>query len=134
MFEFTYTTNRPGAVDTHELISRIKDKSLEDRDEKHWKQIKGYLNTEDDSLAYDFFSLFRIDDTNDRHWIQRNILVEELNGYIAGPDKEAADQLWRLVVDKVMPEHANTPEITREDVLRYLNTDEDELFSRAMYD
>ncbi|MCK5240858.1 ATP-binding protein [bacterium] len=126
--EFTYTTNRPGAVDTHELIERIKNASIEDKDEKHWSQIKGYLNTEDDSLAYEFFSNFRIDDANDRHWIQRNILIEELSGYIAGPDKEAADQLWRLVSDKVMPEYANTPEITREDVLRYLNTDEGELF------
>jgi hypothetical protein len=126
--EFTYTTNRPGAVDTHELIERIKNGSLEDKDGKHWSQIKGYLNTKDDSLAYEFFSNFRIDDANDRHWIQRNILIEELSGYIVGPDKEAADQLWRLVSDKVMPEYANNPEITREDVLRYLNTDEGELF------
>ena len=126
--EFTYTTNRPGATDTHELIARIKNQALEDKDAKSWNQIKGYLNTENDSLAYEFLSKFRIDDANDRHWIQRNILIEELGGYIAGSDKEAADQLWRLVVDKVMPEHANTPEITREDVLRYLNTDDDELF------
>ncbi len=126
--EFTYTTNRLVSVDIHELIKRIKSFSLEDKDKKHWSQIKGYLGAEDDALTYEFFSKFRIDDSNDRHWIQRNILIEELSGYIAGPDKEAADQLWRLVTDKVMPEYANIPEITREDVLRYLNTDEDELF------
>ena len=126
--EFTYTTNRPVAVDIHDLIVRIKSESLEDKDEKRWNQIKGYLDTEDNALAYEFFSKFRVDDANNRHWIQRNILIEELSGYIAGPDKEAADQLWRLVTDKVMPEHSNNPEITREDVLRYLNTDEDELF------
>ena len=47
-----------------------------------------------------------------------------------GSDKEVVDQLWRLVVDKAMPMPmtASNPEITREDVLRCLNTDEDELF------
>ena len=73
--EFTYITNRQGATDTHELIARIKNHSLEDKDAKSWNQIKGYLNTEDDSLAYEFLSKFRIDDANDRHWIQRNITI-----------------------------------------------------------
>jgi len=126
--EFTFTTNRPAAKGIHELFERIKKGSLEDGDTKHWIQIKGYLNTDDDALAYEFFANFRIDDSQDIHWRQRNILIEELRGYIAGPDKEAADQLWRLMIDKAMPEYANNPEITREDVLRYLNTDKDELF------
>ena len=126
--EFTFTTNRPVAKYIHELIERIKKGTIEAGDAKHWSQIKGYLKTDDDTLAYEFFTNFRIDDAQDRHWIQRNILIEEISGYIAGPDKEAADQLWRLVIEKAMPEHANNPEITREEVLRFLNTDEDELF------
>ena len=126
--EFTFTTNRPVAEDIHELVGRIKKRSLNAADAKRWSQTKGYLNTDDDTLAYEFFAHFHIDDSNDIYWRQRNILIEELSGYIAGPDKEAADQLWRLVIDKAMPEHANNPEITREEVLRYLNTDEDELF------
>ena len=128
IIEFTFTTNRRVATDVHELISRIQARNLRSEDESQWNQIKRYLGTCDDTLAHDFFSRFRIDDTNDFHWKQRNILIQELKGYLAGSDKDAADQLWRLVVDKVSPEQASNPEITREDVLRYLNTDEDELF------
>ncbi|MCY4642346.1 MAG: NACHT domain-containing protein [Gammaproteobacteria bacterium] len=111
-----------------ELLGRIRENALAPEDSEQWNQIKGYLNTKDDALAQEFFASFRIDDANDAHWKQRSLLIEELNGYLAGSDKEVADQLWRLVVEKALPEQASNPEITREDVLRFLNTDEDELF------
>ncbi|SFI44465.1 ATP-binding protein [Nitrosomonas sp. Nm34] len=126
--DFTFTTNRRVASDVHELLGKIRKKTLTPEDLKQWNQIKRYLETSDDVLAQEFFASFRIDDVNDAHWKQRSILIEELNGYMAGSDKEAADQLWRLVVEKALPEQASNPEITREDVLRFLNTDEDELF------
>ena len=126
--EFTFTTNRRVAIDVHELISRVQAKKLRPEDESQWDQIKRYLGTCDDTLAQEFFCKFRINDANDIHWKQRNILIQELKGYLPGSDKDAADQIWRLVVDKASPEQANNPEITREDVLRYLNTDEDELY------
>ncbi|HVW57832.1 MAG TPA: ATP-binding protein [Rhizobiaceae bacterium] len=126
--EFTYITNRPVATGIHDLFGRIKQRSLEPTDAEQWAQIKRYIGTDDDSLALDFLANFRIDDTNEAHWKQRSILIEELSGYIVGSDKEVADQLWRLVIDKALPQNANNPEITREDVLRFLNTDEDELF------
>ena len=126
--DFTFTTNRRVARSVHELLGRIQENALVPEDLKQWNQIKGYLNTSDDALAREFFASFRIDDANDVHWKQRSLLIEELRGYMAGPDGEAVDQLWKLVVDKVLPEYASNPEITREDVLRCLNTDEDELF------
>ncbi len=126
--DFTFTTNRHVAGNVHELLSRICENALTPEDSTQWNQLKGYLNTSDDALAQEFFASFRIDDANDAHWEQRSSLIEELRGYMVGSDKEVADQLWRLVVDKVSPEQAKNPEITREDVLRYLNTDEDELF------
>lgn len=126
--EFTYTTNRPVAKDVHDLFSRIRRRSLEANDSEQWSQIKRYCGTDDDNITFDFLANFRIDDTNESHWKQRSILLEELSGYIAGSDKEVADQLWRLVIDKALPQNASNPEITREDVLRFLNTDEDELF------
>ena len=126
--DFTFTTNRRVARGVKELLGRIREKAMTPEDSGQWNQIKGYLNTSDDALVQEFFASFRIDDINDAHWKQRSLLIEELGGYMAGPDREAVDQLWRLVVDKAMPEQASSPEITREDVLRYLNTDEDELF------
>lgn len=126
--EFTYTTNRPVAQNVHHLFSRIQATSLQKEDEKQWLQIKGYLGTKNDGLAYEFLSCFRIENLSDIHWKQRSILIQELQGYIPSGDAEAADQLWRLVVEKNSPESASSPEITREDVLRYLNTNHDELF------
>ena len=126
--EFTFTTNRPVSGGVKKLIGRIREKALAPEDLHQWHQVKGYLNTSDDELAQEFFASFRIDDANDVHWKQRSLLIEELRGYMAGPDREAVDQLWRLVVDKAMPDQARNPEITREDVLRCLNTDENELF------
>ena len=127
--DFTFTTNRHVARGVHELLGRIRENALVPEDSEQWSQIKGYLNTSDDALAQEFFTSFRIDDANDAHWKQRSLLIEELNGYLAGSDKEVADQLWSFVVQKALPEQASNPEITREDVLRLLNTDEDELFS-----
>lgn len=126
--EFTYTTNRPAAESVHKLLALIQKRALAFEDSKQWNQLKKYLETTNDTLAYEFFQNFHIDDANDTHWKQRSILIEELNGYIVGSDKEAADQLWRLVIEKALPEQTNTPEITREDVLRFMNTDENELF------
>jgi hypothetical protein len=126
--EFTYTTNRPVSQDVHDLFARIKQDALLDADARQWIQIKGYLNTLDDALAREFLLHFYIDDSNDVHWRQRGILIEELQGYIAGSDSESADQLWRLVVDKIAPEANTNRNITQEDVLRYLNTYRDALF------
>ena len=126
--DFTFTTNRRVAKDVHDLLGRIREDALAPKDLKRWNQIKGYLNTSDDELAQEFFASFRIDDANDVHWKQRSFLIEELSGYMVGSDKEVADQLWRLVVEKALPAQASNPEITREDVLRFLNTDDDELF------
>lgn len=126
--EFTFTTNRPVSQDVHDLFARIKQNTLQDADAQKWSQIKGYLNTQDDALAREFLLNFHIDDANDLHWRQRGILIEELQGYIAGSDSESADQLWRLVVEKASPEYARNPKITREDVLRFLNTNETNLF------
>ncbi len=126
--KFIFTTNRPAGRLVHAILNKIKKRALADSDKQSWKQLKGYLGADDDAEAFEFFDCFRIDDTNDSHWKQRNILLVELGGYIPGSDSEGAEQLWRLVTDKALPEHAGSPEITREDVLRVLNTNENKLF------
>lgn len=126
--EFTFVSNRPVANNVRSLISKILENTIGPNDEKTWNQIKEYLNTDDERLVKDFFAHFHIDDGNDVHWRQRNLLVNELNNYMVGHDADVADQLWRLVCDKASPEHRHTPEITQEDVLHYLNTTTDKLF------
>ena len=126
--KFIFLTNRPVGQSVHALLGRIKSRSLIDQDKGSWTQLKRYLSTNDDNDAFNFFDLFCIDDTNDGYWQQRNILINELGVHLPGPDRDGVDQLWRLVSEKALPEHSSNPSITREDVLRVLNTDEDRLF------
>lgn len=128
LIQFTFVSNRPVSSRVRDFIAKIRENKLDPKDEKQWTKVKECLNTDDDRLANEFFAYFHIDDANDVHWKQRNLLVEELDCYMAGADSKVADQLWRLVCDKASPEHALTPEITREDVLRYLETSSKKLF------
>lgn len=125
--EFVFLTNRSVADWVHALLNRIKTRVLLPGDASKWRQIKGYLSTEDEA-AYDFLSHFVITDTADGYWEQRNILSQELTGYLPGPDQDGADQLLLLVTKKALPENASNPSIRKEDVLRVLKTGEEHLF------
>ena len=126
--EFIFLTNRPVSQTIHTLLQRIKSKSLIEKDNDSWAKLKEYLSTQSDEEAYEFLNNFYIVDANDGLWQQRNRLKSELGEYLPGPDRDAAEQVWRLVSEKALPEHSHNPSITREDVLRVLNTDETKLF------
>ena len=106
--EFVYVTNREAAQDVKDFFYRIRSGDLHASDKKKWQQILGYMEVTDEEIAKEFLKCFRIDDSNDIHWKQRNILIEELKGYIAGHDKDVADQLWRMVTEKALPEHSKS--------------------------
>lgn len=125
--EFVFLTNRHVASWVRNLVKRIKERKLKSGDQSKWEQIKTYLPASDKE-AYDFISKFRIEDTEDGYWEQRNILSEEVAGYLPGPDRDGADQLLLLVTNKALPESARNPSIRKEDVLRALKTDEEDLF------
>ncbi|KPQ15792.1 MAG: NACHT domain, partial [Rhodobacteraceae bacterium HLUCCO18] len=127
LVEFVFLTNRPVAEWVHDLLGRIKSRDLLPSDSGKWDQIKGYLSA-DDQAAYDFLANFNLVDTTDGYWEQRNILHQELTGYLPDPDQDGADQLLLLVTKKALPESSRNPSIRREDVLRALKTDEEHLF------
>ncbi|MCY4287829.1 MAG: hypothetical protein OXC63_04490 [Aestuariivita sp.] len=127
LVEFVFLTNRPVAEWVHTLLERIISRKLLPSDAKKWQQIKRYLSA-DDEAAYDFLAHFSIADTMDGYWEQRNVLQQELTGYLPGPDQDGADQLLLLVCKKALPESAINPSIRKEDVLRSLKTDEEQLF------
>ncbi|MBW4709856.1 ATP-binding protein [Roseobacter sp. YSTF-M11] len=127
LVEFVFLTNRPVAKWVHTLLERVKSRKLLPSDTKKWQQIKRYLSA-DDEAAYDFLGHFSIADTTDGYWEQRSILHQELTGYLPGPDQDSADQLLLLVTKKALPESARNPSIRKEDVLRALKTDEEQLF------
>lgn len=125
---FTFTTNRSVQKKVVDFFARAKARATTEDDQKSFTLLKKYLGAEDVSDVADFLQYFRIDDSNAGYWQQRNLLHFELKGYLPGPDREIGDQLWRLVTEKALPHEETRPEITREDVLRVLRTDEDELY------
>ena len=125
--EFEFLTNRSVAEWIHALLGRARKRELLPSDTNKWEQIKGYLSTSDEE-TYTFLERLKITDTADGYWEQRNILTQELSGYLPGPDQDGADQLLLLVTRKALPENVNNPSIRKEDVLRALKTDEEHLY------
>ncbi len=125
--EFEFLTNRPVADWVHALLGRARKRDLLPDDVRKWEQIKSYLSTNDEE-TYAFLERLKITDTADGYWEQRNILTQEASGYLPGPDQGGADQLLLLVADKALPKSADNPSIRKEDVLRALKTDEEQLY------
>ncbi len=125
--KFEFLTNRPVADWVHKLLGRARKRGLLPDDAKKWAEIRRYLSTSDEEI-YAFLERFKITETADDYWEQRNILIQELSGYLPDPDQDAADQLLLLVTNKALPTSANNPSIRKEDVLRVLKTDEEHLY------
>lgn len=75
-----------------------------------------------------FCSQFAFDVGQPGYWDQRNLLRQDLKGYLPGPDADAPLQLTELVTRKALPESADNNAITKIDVLRALHSDMDEMF------
>nr|WP_313039605.1 hypothetical protein [Brevundimonas diminuta] len=75
-----------------------------------------------------FFSLLDLDGSQPGVWSQRNLLNEELRGYLPDADVDGPVQLKELVTRKATSEFGTNPTIRREDVLRALKATEFDLF------
>src|SRR5207237_10075446 len=71
-----------------------------------------------------FCKLIRFEDRQDGYWDQRNILFQDVSGYLPDADVDAPTQLKELVTRRALSEGERNPRITKVDVLRALNTDE----------
>ena len=74
-----------------------------------------------------FCKLLRLEAEQPGYWDQRNILVQDVSGYLPDWDVDAPTQLKELVTRKALSENAANPTITKMDVLRALKTDESSL-------
>ena len=61
-----------------------------------------------------FCRLLHVEDGQDDYWNQRNILFQEVSGYLPGPDYDAPVRLKELVTRKALPEAERNP-LIRED-------------------
>lgn len=124
--EFWFVTNRPISTTISEAIEDAA-KNASPRHPLELKKLQTFTNLKDEDLA-SFFKLFHFEDGQEGYWEQRNILSQELIGYLPGSDTDAPVQLKELVTNKALSESEDKPTITKIDVLRVLRTNEGRMF------
>jgi hypothetical protein len=125
-FEFVFLSNRPMDSDFLEAVKDIASGG-KPKNPKLANKLKSFTKLDGASLA-DFCRHLRLDGDNDDYWGQRNSLVIETSKYLPGLDSDAPFQLKELVSRKATSEGTNNKSITKFDVLRALQVDEDKLF------
>lgn len=124
--EFWFVTNRPVSRGLTETIFDIST-AASPRHPAELRKIERCTGLSGASLTA-FARLLRIEDQQDSYWEQRNILFQDVTGYLPDGDVDAPTRLKELVTRKALSEGEANPTITKIDVLRALNTDESRLF------
>ena len=124
--EFCIVTNRPiSSAFTEAVVDAAKDTAP--RHPNELEKLERFTGLKGASLS-SFFNLIRFEDRQDDYWEQRNILNQEVSGYLPGYDVDAPMQLKELVTRKALSVSENNPIITKMDVLRILGTEESRLY------
>lgn len=123
---FCFVSNRRIQRKVLEAISDAA-ASLSPRHDKILKRLGAYTGLDGPELS-EFCRLLRFDGSEDDYWEQRNLLLQDMTGYLSSRDADAPVQLKELVTRKALSESSKTPVITKLDVLRALKVDENDLF------
>ncbi|PTM94467.1 AVAST type 3 anti-phage nuclease/ATPase Avs3a [Mycoplana dimorpha] len=124
--EFWFVTNRPIGDAFAEAVEDV----AEGRTVRHIKEVKKierFAGLSGDDLAA-FCKLIHFEGRQDDYWDQRNILFQDVGGYLPDSDVYGPLKLKELVTRKALSEGERNPSITKMDVFRALDTDESALF------
>lgn len=124
--EFLFVSNRPINSDFLETVDDTATGAAI-RHPKDLNKLEESTGLSGSTLSA-FCKLLRLEGRHDGYWEQRNILSQDLSGYLPDADVDAPVQLKELVTRKALSESAENPTITKMDVLRVLKTDENRLF------
>jgi len=124
--EFWFVTNRPIGRDFVDTVIDVAAGALP-RHPAELEKLRKFTSLEGNELA-SFSKLLHFQGRQDDYWEQRNILSQEVRGYLAGADADGPLQLLELVKRRALSEGEHNPRITKKDVERALNTDESMLF------
>lgn len=124
--EFWFVTNRPISVDFIEAVEDAAARRVP-RHSADLEKLKKFTSFDGAELAL-FCGMLRFEGRQDDYWTQRNILSQDISGYLPALDVDAPPRLKELVTRKALSESVTNPAITKMDVLRALQTDETELF------
>jgi len=124
--EFWFVTNRPISV---KVTDAVADAALNTtpRHQGELKKLERFTGLTGSELSI-FCQLLHFEDHQDGYWDQRNILFQEVNGYLPDGDSDSPIQLKELVRRRALSESEQDPTITKIDVLRALKTDEHQLY------
>ncbi len=124
--QFWFVTNRPISSNVIEAVADAA-AGAASRHPDELKKLEKFTELTGSDLET-FCKLFRFEDRQDGYWDQRNILFQEVSGYLPDADVDAPTQLKELVTRRALSEGEQNPTITKINVLRALNTDESKLF------
>ena len=124
--EFWFVTNRPIATDFSQAVADAS-AGTPPRHPGELKKLERFTSLSGDSLN-SFAKLFHFEERQDDYWDQRNILFQDIRGYLPDADVEGPLKLKELVTRRALSEGEKNPTITKMDVLRALGTDESLLF------
>jgi hypothetical protein len=125
-FEFYFVTNRPISADITEALTDAANGAVQ-RHPKELEKLERFTGLNGAALSM-FCKLIRFEDRQDDYWEQRNILSQDVGGYLPDFDVDAPIQLKELITRKALSESEKNPIITKMDVLRALKTDESRLY------
>lgn len=124
--EFWFVTNRPIGDAFAETVEDV----AEGRPVRHIKEVKKierFAGLSGHDLT-GFCKLIHLEGRQDDYWDQRNILFQDVSGYLPDSDVYGPLKLKELVTRKALSEGERNPSITKMDVFRALDTDESALF------
>ncbi len=124
--EFWFVTNRPIAAAFAEAVADVTAR-VSTRHPEELQKLERFTGLTGDALAA-FSSLLHFEDRQDDYWEQRNILSQEVQGYLPEADVYGPLKLKELVTRRALSESEANPTIKKMDVLRALDTDENLLF------
>lgn len=124
--QFWFVTNRPIGSDFAEAVADAATRAVA-RHPNELKKLERFTDLSGDSLTA-FLKLLHFEDRQDDYWDQRNILFQDVRGYLPDADVYGPLKLKELVTRRALSEGENIPTITKMDVLRALDTDESLLF------
>ena len=124
--EFWFITNRPISTNVLEAVTDAAGET-NSRHPTEMKKLQTFTGLMGSELTA-FCRLLHFEDGQDGFWDQRNILSQEVSGYLPDGDVDAPTQLKELVTRRALSEGEHNPTITKIDVLRVLKVDESKLF------
>ncbi|SIO59851.1 hypothetical protein [Paraburkholderia phenazinium] len=124
--EFWFVTNRPISSNFVEAVADAAANTTP-RHPDELAKLEKFTELAGGKLAV-FCKLLHFEDRQDGYWDQRNVLFQEVSGYLPDADVDAPTQLKELVTRRALSEGEQNPTITKIDVLRALKTDESLLF------